>query len=190
MARLLSRIAFVITMLSLFGCKKGKPLDSRQVPAAQTSTAISGQQEAGLAKPTLVSSVPTPSRIGGAGFVGVIFPANSEEMPGLYPPGASYWTPSESDVIAAEDGLIPFLAKSKDPKAPEILKQIGAYKRQYRGIVLGGRKQIFIRFFCEISSEDWTSREMVVLDGGSCFFNLRFSPATKTFSNLWINGEG
>ena len=181
MARLLSRIAFAITMLSLFGCKKGEPLDSRQVPAAQTSTAISGQQEAGLAKPTLVK---------GSGFFGVIFPANSEEMPGLYPPGASYWTPLESDVIAAEDGLIPFLAKSKDPKAPEILKQIGAYKRQYRGIVLGGRKQIFIRFFCEISSEDWTSREMVVLDGGSCFFSLRFSPATKTFSNLWINGEG
>jgi hypothetical protein len=180
MARLLSRIVFVITMLSLFGCKKGELLDSRQVPAVQTSTAISGQPEASLAKPTLVK---------GSGFVGVIFPANSEEMPGLYPPGASYWTPSESDVIAAEDGLIPFLGKSKDPKAPEILKQIGSYKRQYRGIVLGGRKQIFIRFFCEISSEDWTSREMVVLDGGSCFFNLRFSPATKTFSNLWINGE-
>jgi hypothetical protein len=121
--------------------------------------------------------------------MGVIFPADSKELPGLYPRSASYWTPSELDVQVAEKGLIAFLEKSKNPKVPEILKRIEKYKRQYRGIVLDGHKLIFIRFFCDIPSENWMTEEVVVNDGGSCYFNLQFSTETKTFSHLWVNGE-
>jgi hypothetical protein len=171
----------LLLSLSLIGCKTAEPPDSQHLPCAQRGAQSSEEHEdTGLPKPALVR---------GPGFVGVIFPANTKEIPGLYPAGVSYWTPSESDILAAEEGLIPFLGKSVDPKAPEILKRIGAYRRQYRGIVLGGHKQIFIRFFCETLSDDWTSHEMVVLDGGSCFFNLRFSTETKAFSHLWVNGE-
>jgi len=33
------------------------------------------------------------------------------------------------------------------------------------------------------------SDEMIVLDGGPCFFNLRFSISKNSFSDLFINGE-
>ena len=95
----------------------------------------------------------------------------------------------ESDISEVEKSLKPFLEKSKNPKAAEILKRIESYKRQYRGIVLDGHKQIFICFFCETYSDNWMSEELVVNDGGSCFFDLRFSSETKTFSHLWVNGE-
>ena len=174
-------LAIIVGLLALTACNTVKPPDSGLVRTPQRDEPTSGQNtDAHRPKPVLIR---------GDGFVGVIFPANTKELPGLYPPSASYWTPSESDVLVAEKGLIPFLEKSKNPKAPEILKRIETYKRQYRGIVLRGHKQIFVRFLCETLSEDWMSDEVVVVDGGSCFFNLQFSTETKTFSHLWVNGE-
>jgi hypothetical protein len=171
----------LLLLVSMTGCKPAKPPDSRQVPAAQQDASSPDQDSnAGFPKGVLVK---------GPGFVGVIFPANSKAIRGLYPQGVSFWTPSESDVLAAEKGLVPFLRNLKNPRVAEILKGIETYKRQYRGVILGGHKQIFVRFFCETSTENWTSHEIIVLDGGSCFFNLRFSIATKTYSHLWINGE-
>jgi len=172
---------FLFLSFALTACNTVKPPDSESVRTSQGDKPTSGQNaESDRRKSVLVR---------GDGYVGVIFPADSKELPGLYPTSASYWTPSESDVVAAEKSLIPFLEKSKNPKAPEILKRIETYKRQYRGIVLHGHKQIFIRFFCETPSENWMSEEVVVIDGGSCFFNLQFSTGTKTFSHLWVNGE-
>jgi hypothetical protein len=133
-----------------------------------------------------------PAVINGPGFVGVIFPANTKTTEVdhyLYPKGASFWTPAESDIFSAEKALTPFLKQSHNPKTPEILKKLDTYKRQYRGVVLHGHKQIFIRFFCEISSDSWMTEEAIIVDGGSCFFNLQYSPETKTFSHFWVNGQ-
>jgi hypothetical protein len=132
-----------------------------------------------------------PELVSGAGFQGVIFPADTKTPSDLqlYPASATFWTPTESDIDVAERALPTFLMQSRNPRAREVLKGLDSYKRQYRGVILRGRKQIFIRFFCEISSDSWMKQETVVMDGGSCFFTLRFSPATKTFSELWINGE-
>lgn len=132
-----------------------------------------------------------PELVSGAGFQGVIFPADTKTPSELqlYPESATFWTPTESDIDVAERALPTFLKQSRDPRAREVLKQLDSYKRQYRGVILRGRKQIFIRFFCETSSDSWMKEETVVMDGGSCFFSLRFSPTTKAFSELWINGE-
>jgi|SRR5580700_3265848 len=132
-----------------------------------------------------------PELVSGAGFQGVIFPADTKTPSELqlYPASVTFWTPTESDIDVAERALPTFLKQSRNSRASEVLKQLDSYKRQYRGVILRGRKQIFIRFFCETSSDSWMKEETVVMDGGSCFFSLRFSPATKAFSELWINGE-
>lgn len=161
--------------------KPVEPPGNRKVPATRRDTPSSAQNsDSGPVKSALIR---------GPGFVGVIFPANAQVIQGLYPKGVSYWTPSEAAVLEAEKGLVPFLKGLKDPRIPEIAKGIEKYKRQYRGIILGGQKQISIRFLCEVlPSDDWTRKETIVDDGGSCFFNLRFSTETKTFSHLQING--
>lgn len=81
-----------------------------------------------------------------------------------------------------------FLKNTKDVRFADILKTIGTYKRQYRGVISEDHKQIWICFYCEGSSIDWTNPEVRVFDGGTCYFGLRFSIETKTFSHLDING--
>ena len=170
----------LLLSLAMVGCETADAPDIRQIPAAERATAKPDQDEdSGFHKPLVVN---------GAGFVGVIFPADSKPIDGMYPAGTAYWTPSESDVLEAENGLLPFLSNSKDRRAPEIIKGIESYKRQYRGLVLNGHRQIIIHFFCETDSQDWKKREILVFDGGTCFFNLRFMIETKTFSHLQING--
>jgi hypothetical protein len=129
-----------------------------------------------------------PHIVRGTGFLGVIFPRNVEAPP--FPKSDGYWTPSESDVFAAEEGLKAFLKQSNNDRVPEIVARLDTYKRQYFGIILGGQKQIAIRFLCEGSSIplNWTKEVDVINDGGSCFFNVRFTTKTKSFSDLQING--
>jgi len=130
--------------------------------------------------------------IRGTGFSGVIFPSDRKAFQFEFTHDVGYWTPTESDVVIAESKLLPFLknAASKDRRISIILKSIASYKRQYVGIILGGQKQIFINLLCSEAPGDWTRKEIIVVDGGPCFFNVRFSNRTRTFSHLWINGEG
>jgi hypothetical protein len=126
--------------------------------------------------------------INAAGVVGVILPENARTLQNLYPLGTAYWTPSVADVLEAETRLEPFLKASKHPQVPEILQNLKTYKRQYRGILEGGQKFLVVRFFCDAPLKDLTGQEAVILDGGPCFFNVRYSISTKTFSDLEING--
>jgi hypothetical protein len=130
-----------------------------------------------------------PALIHGREFEGVIFPARMKPFVMYFPRGVRYWTPSESDVLMAENELVPFLQKSKDPRVAEILKTLKTYKRQYAGVILSDQKQIYINVLCETFALDWRRRPVVVSDGGPCYFNLRFSTDTKTFSDFYVNGR-
>jgi hypothetical protein len=128
--------------------------------------------------------------IQGPGFAGVIFPADMKAFEGHFPKGTRYWMPLKSDVIAAEHELLPYLRDSKNPQVREILAKIATYKRQYIGIELAGHKQIYMNFFCDADTSDtWKNGQVEVMDGGSCYFNLRFTPDSKNFSRLEINGR-
>ena len=168
---------------ALVGCNSTtRPQASQDQPPQTPATAPIQNPTGSNLQPKLVS---------GAGFQGVIFPADTKTLSELqlYPASATFWTPTETDIDVAERALPTFLKQSRNSRAREVLRQLDSYKRQYRGVMVRGRKQIFIRFFCETSSDSWMKEETVVMDGGSCFFSLRFSPATKAFSELWINGE-
>lgn len=64
------------------------------------------------------------------------------------------------------------------------------YKRQYVPIINSkGQKEIWINFFCGDDFKDsWRKGVVWVLDGGNCYFNLKINLATKTYSELMING--
>ncbi len=70
------------------------------------------------------------------------------------------------------------------------LKNWSAYAFQYQGQEENGRKYIFINAFCVIMKHQSPDKEIiVVMDGGSCFFNLKYNPLSKEFFDLFINGE-
>jgi hypothetical protein len=133
-----------------------------------------------------------PLMVHGNGFDGVIFPAEKKMFGFGFKSESQSWTPSESDVALAERALPVYLQQlgTQDPRAQLILKQLSSYKRQYAGVVTDGQKEVFLSLFCHADGIDWATNEVIVMDGGTCFFQVYFSVTGKTFSRFTVNGRG
>jgi len=104
------------------------------------------------------------------------------------------WALSQSDVDGLESNIshiadIPFPHPAyKGSQIPHPEK----YYRQYAGVILNGRKIIYINALCEAAGNDgesyWREKFVFVYDGGKCFWNVRYDPETKIFSLLQVNG--
>lgn len=132
------------------------------------------------------------TKVDGDGYEGVIFPAEKKMFGFGFKSESQSWTPSESDVALAEQALPVYLQQlgTQDPRAQLILKQLGSYKRQYAGVVTGGQKEVFLSLFCSVDGIDWRQSEVIVMDGGTCFFQVYFSVTGKTFSRFTVNSRG
>jgi hypothetical protein len=64
------------------------------------------------------------------------------------------------------------------------------YYRQYLGIIVHGRKIIYINAFCEKPLDFWQERFYEVCDGGGCFWGVEYDVDSGRFSNLQMNGVG
>lgn len=64
------------------------------------------------------------------------------------------------------------------------------FKRQYVPAINEiGQKIIWINFFCDDwGNEQWKSEIITVLDGGNCYFQIMVNLATKSYSELGVNG--
>jgi len=64
------------------------------------------------------------------------------------------------------------------------------YTFQYQGQEEKGRKFIFINAFCRLNDRQALDKQIIVIkDGGSCFFYLKYDPSKRVFFDLFINGE-
>jgi hypothetical protein len=126
---------------------------------------------------------------------GVIFSAEhversgADRVLGLTPP---YWTPSPEQIALLESQLKPYLGRVTQPKAKVIAARLGSYSRQYFGYSDGGKRWIFVNGFCEgpwKKEDTWRDKVVLVIDGGSCFFKVRYDPSRSQFEQLQINGE-
>ena len=102
-----------------------------------------------------------------------------------------FWTPTESQVRDLEQRLPDFLKSSTEPRANLIQPKLAGYKRQYFGFTIVGKRQILLNAFCDAGGpkDYWRSQVVFVLDGGECYFQASYDPATKSFTSLSINGE-
>jgi hypothetical protein len=134
-------------------------------------------------------------RITTATMDGVIFAGENAEGAGVAfdfsEPIIDYWTPTEADVAALEVGLPAFLESEIPPDHynRRILERLDLYKRQYFGLTLeAGQPVIYANFFCVDEFDYWLESLVFVMDGGECFFQLLYDPATDSFSRLRVNG--
>lgn len=118
----------------------------------------------------------------GEGLEGVIFPACAGFT--LDGTTATYWTPTKEEVLRAESRIPAFLKA----KAPRLTRPLARYKRQYVGLVVGGKKRVLCNFFLT-SPPQWQRRPVVVEDGGEAFFHLEYDLESDQCLNLQINGE-
>jgi hypothetical protein len=129
-------------------------------------------------------------------FEGVIFSGASAEqmdleaMIGFYKTIDGYWTPSRDDVLAFEERLGPYLQQAAPPQTdPSPVSDLNKYRRQYIGILVDGQRVIFANFFCNGNPTDWQNGLVFPIDGGSCYFDVKYDVETGELYDLSIHGE-
>lgn len=98
--------------------------------------------------------------------------------------GAPYWTPSGSDVEALERKFPSYL-----DRFPKLGVDREQYNAQYFGITESGQRVIFASYYCK-SLKDLDPRKPVIrLDGGKCYFSIRYHVGSGEFRDLRVNPE-
>jgi hypothetical protein len=96
------------------------------------------------------------------------------------------WTPSRTILETME---------SRIEKVAELESMHGRIKdprqsyRQYVGVLIKGKRYIYINGMCERPRENWDKRLEDVCDGGSCFWGVLYNVESGNFSNLQTNGN-
>ena len=99
------------------------------------------------------------------------------------------WTPSAKTLSIIKKNLKAFV----EPIAISQMQPISNWSEyifQYFGTVQDGERVVEIHAFCSIENPNKLNQELImVLDGGSCYFQLLYNPSSKQFTDLQINGE-
>ncbi len=101
------------------------------------------------------------------------------------------WEPEPEAILALEEGLRAI--ETLEPKLcclPGVrIQDVSVYRRQYVGVVIGGRKLIYINaFHRDVVADEWKTRPIVACDGGVTFWGALYDPGTNEFFDLAING--
>lgn len=106
------------------------------------------------------------------------------------------WRPTRADIQALESRLDRIsLLRSAGLIRGEQIENPSRYYRQYVGLVVGGRKLIYLNAFCKKPEDvvvrqggDWRQNPIDVCDGGDCFWSAVYDPNSGEFSDLQVNG--
>lgn len=101
------------------------------------------------------------------------------------------WTPTLDDVRAMESQFVKLEGLAVKNKFGQ-MRQPKHYYRQYVGIVVGGRKFIYINAFCNVDEKPpvyWRDKPVMNCDGG-CDWGVVYDTLSRNFSDLHINGIG
>jgi hypothetical protein len=60
--------------------------------------------------------------------------------------------------------------------------------RQYLGVVIGGRRLIYVNVFPRRPSTGWRTHFVRVCDGGAAFWGVLFDPQARRFFSPQFNG--
>lgn len=95
-----------------------------------------------------------------------------------------YWMPSAADVEQMEALLPDFLLHSP------IGRNFSDYQRQYVGVIVNGRKLVFVSALVPFSRWHlhWKIEPIRVCGGGSDCWRVALDPQTKQFSHWEVNG--
>jgi hypothetical protein len=115
----------------------------------------------------------------------------SRSTPG---PANGTWQPTKKQIAALESGL-PAALKDAREKRGDHQKLSLTFLRQYAGIIVGGRKIIYVNAFPRGVLDDehssklsWRFQAVMVCDGGPAFFGAVYDPAADRFSDFAFNG--
>ena len=102
-------------------------------------------------------------------------------------PGGT-WQPTNPTISEIRAHLKEYVQE----KATEQQKSLPAWSRysfQFQGQEKEGHRFVFINAYC-IAPPKYAKKTFVLVDdGGPCFFNIKYDPASRGFFELEFNGE-
>lgn len=109
-------------------------------------------------------------------------------------PGESTWQPAEADILALEAAL-PAALQGQPPRSDGsgLARAPEGWRRQYVGIVRGGRRFVYGSYFPADSTrygdpDRWRREPMIVCDGGPAFFGVEYDAEARRFTHVAYNG--
>ena len=112
---------------------------------------------------------------------------------GTPPAGEGTWQPAAADIAALEAALPAALAGT--PHAAELARAPQGWRRQYGGILRGGRRFIYGNFMPAGMGIDrrqpdrWRSEAERICDGGPSLFGVEYDVEARRFSHMAFNGS-
>lgn len=98
------------------------------------------------------------------------------------------WSPAPEEISEIQSRLELFVkqqAADQHRKLPNWLN----YTFQYQGQMDGENKIVFVNAFCIAPPEYVQQQFVMVFDGGTCFFEVKYDPNKKAFFQLTFNGD-
>ncbi|QNQ09979.1 hypothetical protein [Sphingomonas alpina] len=105
--------------------------------------------------------------------------------------GEGSWQPQAAGIRELEAALPGELRKRSSGESSHWQNLLRDWRRQYVGIVRGGRRYIYGSFAQDDSSSiafDWQREPMQVCDGGVSFFGVEYDVARRRFTHVAFNG--
>ena len=108
------------------------------------------------------------------------------------------WNPSPPQIQDLENKLykISELTSEKCCLGGEKVDDINKFYRQYVGVIINGKKLIYINAFSKEDFEfgkskteiDWRKESYIICDGGYYYWGAIYNPENKEFTDLAFNG--
>lgn len=104
--------------------------------------------------------------------------------------GESTWQPQAADIISLEGALGAELRSRSGREGPVWSKAPNGWRRQYIGIVRGGRRFVYGNFFPRTvkPSAFWRTKAETICDGGPEFFGAEYDVDAHRITRLEFNG--
>lgn len=109
--------------------------------------------------------------------------------------GEGGWQPGAADIAAVETAAAAALRERHASGDPDWSRFPRDWRRQYVGIVRGGRRFIYGNFYSRGVDEDardpdqWRREPIIVCDGGSAFFGVEYDVEAGRLTQLAFNGN-
>ena len=100
------------------------------------------------------------------------------------------WEPSAQDMAMAKAKVPEIVYAFADEYQRSLIADLPGYTIQYQGIEDHGEKLIYMNAACGVSEASSSPGEFImVMDGGPCYFRLKFNPESGEAVEIVFNGD-
>lgn len=116
-----------------------------------------------------------------------VLPAAAQDLPNWYEVAGGQWKVPTATLVQAASHV---QEAANNVPWRGAARAVGDYHVQYQGEIKDGRKLVRLMGACKSfeGQTDMTSHWLVMMDGGTCYYQAEYDPASKTYVYFAFNG--